>query len=108
MTSRLQEVKQHIIKMTEDIVHFQQLLKTVMEVGQSCPDKITVLTVLKSVLKPLVARGVIEPLDVVKMHPYRATAIIQRIAAQRNGAHKWAVGALSKLGAMARAMSYLV
>ncbi|KIJ08584.1 hypothetical protein PAXINDRAFT_139233, partial [Paxillus involutus ATCC 200175] len=86
------EVKQHIIKMTEDIVHFQQLLKTVME----------------SVLKPLVARGVIEPLDVVKMHPYRATAIIQRIAAQRNGAHKWAVGALSKLGAMARAMSYLM
>ncbi|KIK99878.1 hypothetical protein PAXRUDRAFT_822238 [Paxillus rubicundulus Ve08.2h10] len=86
------EVKQHIIKMTEDIVHFQQLLKTVME----------------SVLKPLVARGVMEPLDVIKMHPYRATATIQRIAAQRNGAHKWAVGALAKLGAMARAMSYLM
>ncbi|KAF9243791.1 P-loop containing nucleoside triphosphate hydrolase protein [Melanogaster broomeanus] len=85
-------LKQHIIKMTEDIVHFQQLLKTVME----------------SVLKPLVAQGVIEPLDVVKMHPYRATATIQRIAAQRNGRHKWAVGALSKLGAMARAMSYLM
>ncbi|KAF9229670.1 P-loop containing nucleoside triphosphate hydrolase protein [Gyrodon lividus] len=86
------EVKQHIIKMTEGIVHFQQLLKIVME----------------SVLKPLVARGVIEPLDVVKMHPYRATATIQRIAAQRNSPHKWAVGALSKLGAMARAMSYLM
>ncbi|KIJ68754.1 hypothetical protein HYDPIDRAFT_106998 [Hydnomerulius pinastri MD-312] len=86
------EVKQHIIKMTGDIVHFQQLLKTVME----------------SVLKPLVARGVIEPLDVIKMHPYRAMATIQRIGAQRSSPHKWAFGPLSKLGAMARAMGYLM
>lgn len=28
-----QEVKQHIIKMTDDIAHFQRLLKTVMEVS---------------------------------------------------------------------------
>ncbi|KAF8559410.1 P-loop containing nucleoside triphosphate hydrolase protein [Imleria badia] len=86
------EVKQHIIKMTEDIVHFQQLLKTVME----------------SVIKPLVSRGVMEPLDVVKMHPYRATAIIQRIAAQRNSPHLWAMGTLSTISSMARAMSYLM
>lgn len=30
-----QEVKQHVIKMTDNIVHFQQLLKTVMEVSAS-------------------------------------------------------------------------
>ncbi|KAG8220105.1 P-loop containing nucleoside triphosphate hydrolase protein [Butyriboletus roseoflavus] len=86
------EVKQHIIKMTDDIAHFQQLLKTVME----------------SVIKPLVARGVMEPLDVVKMHPYRTTAIMQRIAAQRNSPHLWAMGTLSMVSSMARAMSYLM
>ena len=59
-------------------------------------------------MKPLVSKGVIEPLDVVKMHPYRATAIIQRIAAQRNSPHVWAMGTLSMISSMARAMSYLV
>ncbi|KAF8446272.1 hypothetical protein L210DRAFT_3619974 [Boletus edulis BED1] len=86
------EVKQHVIKMSADIVHFQQLLKTVME----------------SVVKPLVTSGVMEPLDVVKMHPYRATAIIQRIAAQRSSPHVWAMGTLSMVSSMARAMSYLM
>ncbi|KAL4069373.1 hypothetical protein J3A83DRAFT_4359291 [Scleroderma citrinum] len=86
------EIKQHIIRMTGEIVHFQQLLKTIME----------------GILKPLLAKGVIEPLDVVKMHPYRALATMQRISSQRSHPHKWALGALSKLGAMARAMGYLM
>lgn len=63
---------------------------------------------IKDVLKPLVAKGIIEPLDVVKLHSYRALAAQQRIGSQRNHPHKWALGALSKLGMMARAMGYLV
>lgn len=86
------EIKQHIIQMNDQINHFQQLLKTVME----------------GILKPLVTQGVIEPLNVVKMHPYRALATLQRIASQRNHPHKWALGGLSKLGMMARAMGYLM
>lgn len=62
----------------------------------------------KGLLKPLVAKGIIEPLDVVKLHPYRAQAMLQRIGTQRNHPHKWAMGALSKLGTLARAMGYLV
>ncbi|KAI6005074.1 hypothetical protein F5J12DRAFT_921301 [Pisolithus orientalis] len=86
------QIKQHIIQMNDEIIHFQQLLKTVME----------------GILKPLIAQGVIEPLDVVKMHPYRALATQQRISCQRNHPHKWALGVLSKLGMMARAMGYLM
>ncbi|KAI6045135.1 hypothetical protein EDC04DRAFT_2638648 [Pisolithus marmoratus] len=86
------EIKQHIIQMNDEIIHFQQLLKTVME----------------GILKPLVTQGVIEPLDVVKMHPYRALATQQRIGSQRNHPHKWALTVLSKLGMMARAMGYLM
>lgn len=46
--------------------------------------------------------------DPVKMHPYRAQATMQQIGAQRNSPHKWAFPSLSKLGALARAMGYLV
>ncbi|KAI6134141.1 hypothetical protein EV401DRAFT_1909732 [Pisolithus croceorrhizus] len=87
-----QEIKQHIIQMNDQIIHFQQLLKTVME----------------GILKPLVTQGIIEPLDVVKMHPYRALATQQRIASQRSHPHKWALTVLSKLGMTARAMGYLM
>ncbi|KAG1889374.1 hypothetical protein F4604DRAFT_1712018 [Suillus subluteus] len=86
------EIKQHIIKMTDDVLKAQELLKEVMI----------------TILKPLSSRGVIEVVDPVKMHPYRAQATMQRIGAQRNSPHKWAFSALSKLGALARAMGYLM
>ncbi|KAG1769606.1 hypothetical protein EDD22DRAFT_977468 [Suillus occidentalis] len=60
-----------------------------------------------TILKPLSSRGVIEVVDPVKMHPYRAQATMQRIGSQRNSPHKWAFSSLSKLGALARAMGYL-
>lgn len=66
------------------------------------------MVAFKDILKPLVAKGVLEPLDVVRMHPYRAMATMQRIASRRSHPQKWALGGLSKLGAMARAMGYLV
>ncbi|KAG1757914.1 hypothetical protein EDB19DRAFT_1659787 [Suillus lakei] len=75
------EIKQHIIKMTDDVLKAQELLKEVMI----------------TILKPLSNRGVIEVVDPVKMHPYRAQATMQRIGAQRN-----------RLGALARAMGYLM
>ncbi|KAG1777424.1 hypothetical protein EV702DRAFT_1103196 [Suillus placidus] len=86
------EIKQHIIRMTDDVLKAQELLKEVM----------------MTILKPLSSRGVIEVVDPVKMHPYRAQATMQRIGAQRNSPHKWAFSSLSKLGALARAMGYLM
>ncbi|KAG2160089.1 uncharacterized protein EDB93DRAFT_1113395 [Suillus bovinus] len=86
------EIKQHIIKMTDDVLKAQELLKEVMI----------------SIIKPLSSRGVIDVVDPVKMHPYRAQAVMQRIGAQRNSPHKWAFSSLSKLGALARAMGYLM
>ncbi|KAG2123566.1 P-loop containing nucleoside triphosphate hydrolase protein [Suillus clintonianus] len=86
------EIKQHIIKMTDDVLKAQELLKEVMI----------------TILKPLSSRGVIEVVDPVKMHPYRAQATMQRIGAQRNSPHKWAFSSLSKLAALARAMGYLM
>ncbi|KAG0697158.1 hypothetical protein DFH29DRAFT_947571 [Suillus ampliporus] len=86
------EIKQHIIKMNDNIMKAQELLKEVMI----------------TILKPLSSRGVIEVVDPVKMHPYRAQVTIQRIGAQRNSPHKWAFSALSKLAALARAMGYLM
>ncbi|KAG1841332.1 P-loop containing nucleoside triphosphate hydrolase protein [Suillus subalutaceus] len=68
------EIKQHIIKMTDDVLKAQELLKEVMI----------------TILKPLSSKGVIEVVDPVKMHPYRAQATMQRIGAQRNSPHKWA------------------
>ena len=62
---------------------------------------------LQTILKPLSAKGVIDVVDPVKMHPYRAQATIQRIATQRNNPHKWAFSSLSKVAALARAMGYL-
>ncbi|KAH7883909.1 P-loop containing nucleoside triphosphate hydrolase protein [Phlebopus sp. FC_14] len=95
------EIKQHVIKMSSEILLFQHQLKAIMEVRSK-------LSTRQGVLKPLVARGAIEPLDVVKMHPYRARATMQRIGGQRNSLHKWALGPLSKLAKMARAMGYLM
>jgi ATP-dependent DNA helicase MPH1 len=60
------------------------------------------------ILKPLTSKGVIDVVDPVRMHPYRAQVVAQRIGAQRNSPHKWAFSALSRLGALARAMGYLV
>lgn len=62
----------------------------------------------QAVLKPLNSKGVIEVVDPVKMHPYRAQATMQHIGAQRNNPHKWAFSSLSKLAGLARAMGYLV
>ncbi|KAG1825591.1 uncharacterized protein BJ212DRAFT_1443684 [Suillus subaureus] len=86
------EIKQHIIRMTDDVLKAQELLKEVMI----------------TILKPLSSKGVIEVVDPVKMHPYRAQATMQRIGSQRNSPHKWAFSSLSKLGALARAMGYLM
>ncbi|KAG1871187.1 hypothetical protein C8R48DRAFT_698038 [Suillus tomentosus] len=86
------EIKQHIIRMTDDVLKVQELLKEMMV----------------TILKPLSNRGVIEVVDPVKMHPYRAQATMQQIGAQRNSPHKWAFPSLSKLGALARAMGYLM
>lgn len=62
----------------------------------------------QAVLKPLNSKGVIDVVDPVKMHPYRAQATMQRIGAQRNNPHKWAFSSLSRLAGLARAMGYLV
>ncbi|KAH7921254.1 P-loop containing nucleoside triphosphate hydrolase protein [Leucogyrophana mollusca] len=83
------EIKQHIINMTPDILKIQGILKTFME----------------ATVKPLADRGIIEPVDVVKMHPYRAMATMQRL---RGPSQKWAFAPLSKLSTLARAMGYLM
>ncbi|OAX39009.1 P-loop containing nucleoside triphosphate hydrolase protein [Rhizopogon vinicolor AM-OR11-026] len=86
------DIKQHIIKMNGDLLKIQELLKEVMI----------------TILKPLTSKGVIDVVDPVKLHPYRAQVIIQRIGAQRNSPHKWAFSSLSRLAALARAMGYLM
>ncbi|EIW86508.1 P-loop containing nucleoside triphosphate hydrolase protein [Coniophora puteana RWD-64-598 SS2] len=85
------EIKQHIVHMSEDIERAKSLLKRVME----------------NVGKPLINASILPPLDMVKLHPYRCTALVQQIGAQRNS-QKWAMGALSRLSNLARCMGYLL
>ncbi|KAF7982058.1 hypothetical protein HWV62_30342 [Athelia sp. TMB] len=83
------EIKQHIIAMNDDVNKIKDLLAKIME----------------ATLKPLVARGIIEPLDVVKMHPYRAQMKMKELAGRKQQQGFYAP--LSKLQFLARTMGYL-
>lgn len=56
--------------------------------------------------KKLENAGIFEPLNVVRLHPFRVQKKMQELGASRQ--HPWAFQPLSKLGKLARAMGYLV
>ncbi|EGN95766.1 hypothetical protein SERLA73DRAFT_76832 [Serpula lacrymans var. lacrymans S7.3] len=85
------DIKQHIIRMDENVNKIMDLLAKMME----------------KIARSLSSKGVMEPVNVVKMHPYRMTALRQQLAATNNP-NKWAFGPISKLETLSRAMGYLM
>jgi len=57
-------------------------------------------------LKRLVSNGIFEPLNVVKLHPFRTQKKAQELGQRKQ--FPWAFVPLSKLSFLARAMGYLV
>ncbi|KAK7064429.1 ATP-dependent DNA helicase mph1 [Favolaschia claudopus] len=83
------KVEQHVIGMTEDVNRVKDLLATYM----------------KSVLKPLQQRGVMnEWVDPVRLHSFAAQKRTQSLTPDQ----RWAYTPLFRLSSLARAMGYLI
>ncbi|PFH50752.1 hypothetical protein AMATHDRAFT_75437 [Amanita thiersii Skay4041] len=82
------KIEQHVIKMSEDVDRVKILLSRLMS----------------EYLKPLKQRGVLHFGDPVTFHPYAAQAKMQQLGREQ----RWALGPLSKLASLARAMGYLL
>ncbi|KAK1229390.1 3'-5' DNA helicase [Marasmius sp. AFHP31] len=88
--ARTQEVRQHIISMSGDVVVVRDLLAKLME----------------EFIKPLAGSGVIYNVQPTRVHPYFFQKKMQEL--HRNPNQKWAYTSLSRLGTLARCMGYLV
>ncbi|KAF9651402.1 P-loop containing nucleoside triphosphate hydrolase protein [Thelephora ganbajun] len=86
------EIEQHIVGMSGELLQIRSLLADLM----------------KPLIGMLQGRGVLlgNP-DPVKLHPFRCQAEIGTLADPRKGNLRWAMGPLSTLGKLARAMGYL-
>ena len=94
--------------MNDDVNKIKDLLAKIMEVSYFPLALFLISKVpisIQATLKPLVARGIIEPLDVVKMHPYRAQMKMKELAGRKQQGF---YAPLSKLQFLARTMGYLV
>ncbi|KAJ7900095.1 P-loop containing nucleoside triphosphate hydrolase protein [Mycena olivaceomarginata] len=82
------KVEQHVIAMTDDVNRIKDCM----------------LTLIKSILKPLQNKGILhQNVDPLKLHPYAMQKRMQAIKDQ-----PWAFSPLSKLADLARAMGYLI
>ncbi|KAH9057001.1 hypothetical protein EDB87DRAFT_1833399 [Lactarius vividus] len=88
------KVKQHIISMNEGIAKLRDLLAKVLEVY----------------IKKCTAFGILRGnLDPVMFHPFRANAAVDEINRRPDSRQlQWAYPVLRKVGALARAMGYLL
>lgn len=107
-----QKVEQHIVAMDEGIGKLRDLLAKVLGVRRHC----LMSTVGRysnenqSYIKKCVGPGILRGnLDPVHFHPYRANAAMEEIHKRPDSRQlHWAYPLLRKVGALARAMGYLV
>ncbi|KAI0296586.1 hypothetical protein BC826DRAFT_908154 [Russula brevipes] len=88
------KVEQHIIAMNEGIGKLRDLLANVLR------------TYIKKCAGPGILRGNLDP---VNFHPYRTSIAMEEINRRPDGRQlQWAYPTLRKIGALARAMGYLL
>jgi ATP-dependent DNA helicase MPH1 len=96
--------------MNEGIGKLRDLLAKVLEVCRHCSLMICFSNENQAYLKKCVGPGILRGnLDPVNFHPYRANAAMEEIYKRPDSRQlQWAYPLLKKIGALARAMGYLV
>ena len=107
-----QKVEQHIVAMDEGIGKLRDLLAKVLKVRHHCLMIRSghYLNENQSYINKCVGPGILRGnLDPVHFHPYRANAAMEEIYKRPDSRQlQWAYPLLKKVGALARAMGYLV
>ncbi|KAF8529479.1 hypothetical protein JB92DRAFT_3106701 [Gautieria morchelliformis] len=87
------KISTHVVKMTADVIKIRDMLAKLME----------------RIAKRMCETGLLPNLNVVTLHPYRCSALIQQFSGDGTGKKfPWVYPVLKKLGALARAMGYLL
>src|SRR3979490_1765933 len=95
--------------MTADVIKIRDMLAKLMEVRMRLGTSSLCSSSCQRIAKRMCDTGLIPNLNVVTLHPYRCNALMQQFSGDGTGKKfPWVYSVLKELGALARAMGYLV